>query len=180
MGSIIDNFDTDTNFWEVNPELKIPKLFNDLYTSDKSKNKNKSSKLMWAVALLVDSDSKFRNLSEKEKKKLIAEDYLQEPDFNWEEYADTISIFENLTTSKLRKSLNVQERLLESRNEFLSKEKYTLDNAQELDKIFQGTSKIYETITKLRDEVQKEELAESGQGVVKGGRTESASEKGEL
>jgi hypothetical protein len=73
---ILNGFDTDINFWKANPQLKIPQPFADILSTDKSKTKSKSSQIMWAIALLVDPESKFSNISLKNRKKMIGEDFL--------------------------------------------------------------------------------------------------------
>ena len=69
---ILNGFDTDVNFWKLNPQLKVPLAFADILKQDKSKNKSKSSQIMWAIALLVDPDSKFSNISFQTRKDMIS------------------------------------------------------------------------------------------------------------
>jgi len=54
MTTITRNFETDENFWETNPAFKSIKVFNEFQKKDKSKNKSRSSQIMWAIAFLVD------------------------------------------------------------------------------------------------------------------------------
>lgn len=175
---VLTNFDIDTNFWQVNPQFKIPKVFKDLYTKDKSKNKDKSSKLMWAVSMLIDNsqDNKFRNLLYSDRKALIAEDYIGDPEFNWDSDEMTILIEEYIkfNTTKIEKSLMIYEQKLEERDKFIKDVQYTLDNAAQLDKIISSTKSIFEFITKLKDEISKE--AQSGE--TKGSMIESIGEQG--
>ena len=39
----------DNNFWDVNKELLILEQFSKYYSDDKSKDKQDSSKILWAV-----------------------------------------------------------------------------------------------------------------------------------
>ncbi len=174
--SVLTNFDIDTNFWEVNPQFKIPKKFKDLYTKDKSKNKAHSSKIMWAIALLIDnsSDNKFRNMLIKDKKILIAEDYLNNPEFVWEDYEDLIDQYITLNMSRNERSLLIYEQKLEERDLFIRNTKYDLENASQLDKIISSTKSIFDLIYKLKDEINKEEAS----GETRGSLIESASEQG--
>ena len=57
----------ENSFWDEFPELKIPSTFNELYTKDKSKDKNKSSRIMWAIHLHSHPESKLSNLPDKEE-----------------------------------------------------------------------------------------------------------------
>ena len=80
---ILEAFDTDVNFWQLHPQLKVPLPFASIYKEDKSKAKSKSSQIMWAIALLVDPDSKFSNISFPTRKNMIAKDYLKDESFDW-------------------------------------------------------------------------------------------------
>lgn len=176
--SLLNSFDTDANIWEVEPQLKIPKVFAELYKNDKSKGKAHSSKIMWAIALLVDNSeaNKFRNLPTDEKKLFLAEDYLGDVAFNWDEYAHLIEEYEKFSLSNLERSLYTYELKLEERTNFIKNEQYTLETALALDKIITGTKPIFELISKLRDDINKEKSS----GETKGDMEESASEKGEV
>jgi len=176
--SLLNSFDTDANIWEIEPQLKIPQAFNKLYSEDTSKNKAHSSKIMWAIALLVDNSeaNKFRNYTFEDRKLLISENYLEDPSFDWEKYEYVKDAFEEASTSKLEKSLLIYESKLEERDVLIKNTKYTLDNAADLDKIIKETKNIIELIIKLRDQVKQEKDS----GVTKSGMQESASDSGDI
>jgi hypothetical protein len=178
--SVLTNFDIDSNFWEVNPQFKIPKKFSEFYKQDTSKHKAHSSKIMWAIALLIDnsSENKFRNLQYSDREKLIAEDYLNDEKFNWDrdDIKTLISEYFKLNTSKNERSLFIYEQKLEERDKFIHDTKYDMENASQLDKIISSTKSIFDLIAKLRDEINKEESS----GETKGSLIESASEQGLL
>ena len=83
---ILEGFNTDLNFWKLHPQLKVPLPFASILEEDKSKNKSKSSQIMWAIALLADPDSKFSNISYNTRKDMIAKDYLKDTKFDWSKY----------------------------------------------------------------------------------------------
>jgi len=174
--SLLNSFDTDANIWEIEPQLKIPQAFNKLYSEDTSKSKAHSSKIMWAIALLIDSSeaNKFRNLREIDRKARIASDYLKDDKFNFDDYKELIDAFTELHSSKLEKELRQQELKLEERATFINDTKYDLDTGDKLDKFLINTGKLYEQIKSLKDQIR----AERDGGNTKGGMTESASEKG--
>jgi len=173
--SLLNSFDTDTNIWEVEPQLKIPKVFAEFYNSDKSKGKAHSSKIMWAIALLVDNSdaNKLRNFSFEDRKLLITEDFLKEPLFNWDDYEKIKEAYEDFSMSKLEKSLLIYEHKLEERDMLVKTTKYTIENAADLDKIIKETKNIIELIIKLRDQVKQEKDS----GSTKAGLQESFIEK---
>lgn len=174
--SVLSNFDTNANFWELNPQLKIPKLFKEFYTKDKSKNKAHSSKIMWAIAQLVDNseDNKFRNLLIEDRKLLLKEDFLEDASFEWENYNEYIDLYATLNMSKAERSLLIYEAKLEERDTFIKDTSYDIDNASQLDKIISSTKGIFDLISKLKDDIAKEKSV----GETKGSMEESASEKG--
>jgi len=59
----------ENSFWDEYPELIIPNKFNEIYNKDKSKNKSKSSRIMWAIQLHSHPESKLYNLLDKEEVK---------------------------------------------------------------------------------------------------------------
>jgi len=108
-------FDPTSNFWESNPGYKIP--FNRLYSEDKSKKKEESSKIMWSIALLESDKSPYKEASKDERIKLIKDDYYS-PD--WNNITEEINLFVNLNTSKAKKKLRNWEEKLEERDKFIA------------------------------------------------------------
>ena len=174
--SLLNSFDTDANIWELEPQLKIPKVFAELYKNDKSKGKAHSSKIMWAIALLVDGSeaNKFRNLREEDRKLLITTDFIADDSFKFDDYKEHIAMYIELNSSKLEKELRQQELKLEERATFINDTPYDIENGDKLDKFLINTGKLYEQIKSLKDQIR----AERDGGNTKGGMTESASEKG--
>ena len=64
------------NFWKVHPQLKLVGKFKEFYEKDKTKDKEKSSSVMWAIFLIYDSDSEVFNFDLKEKISLVSKDFL--------------------------------------------------------------------------------------------------------
>ncbi len=177
MGSTLSNFDIGKDFWALEPQFKIIEPFSSLYKADKSKKKTNSSLIMWAIALFSDKDSKLAKLSVDEKENIIKNDYLKDiKDFNWEEYGEFIEVYYKLHTSQVQRSLIDFEVKLQERDKFLKKTKYNLENAKDLDTIMANTSKLFDLYEKLLERIEEE----SAEGITKGGRKESASERKEM
>jgi hypothetical protein len=170
------NFQPEMNFWELNPELKYPEVLNDFYLKDKSKDKSESSKVMNAIYLLLDKESRYRELPEKERRGLIVKDYLKNITFNWDSVKHLQDFYIKLTTSKAKKLLRNWELKLEERDEYIGNLKYDDDTAEHLDKMMSKTQSIWEQYLSILNEVEKEE----GAGNVKGGGVESLSETGRI
>jgi len=178
--SVLANFDINNNFWEVNPGFKILGEFAKFYRKDTSKGKATSSKVMWAVAWFadVDSENRLKNFTEKDRKILISEEYIKEEKFNWKKYNVLIDYYRETQLSPSKRSLVFLRRKMEEREAFLVKTTYDLDNARDLDGIIANTDKIFSMISKLEQQIEKDESV--GGGAVRGGRIESAGERKEI
>ena len=89
---LLNNFDPSEDFFTSNPQLKI--LFRE-----ECLNKVPSSH-MWAVALFAHPSSKLFNESPENRKRLILDDYLNDPSFDFDSLAPTIDKFKRLVLSK--------------------------------------------------------------------------------
>lgn len=178
MNTVIENFNTSMNFWTSNPNMLVVAKFKDLYDKDKSKNREDSSRLMWAISLYCDLNDKnpWRNMPDREKKMLIKEDYLRDKKFDWEDklIKDLIHVYTELVLSVPEKALrNFNLKLIE-RQTFIDNTKYDMENADQLDKMMLNTSKIYSQYEEILHMFKEEKNS----GKTKGGIKESASEQG--
>ena len=171
---IVNNFDINSNFWKANPQLIIPDAFNKLYESDKGKDK--SSKVMWAIALIYDPASKFFNLPLSERKKIILKDIFKDEKANIDEYKNQISLYEKLTITPAKRQLIEWNRIMDEKSELLRSLKYTTETWEMLEKMLASNTKLYDELNRISESLQKE----GQEGVVKGGSVESAAEKGEI
>lgn len=172
---IIDSWDILANFWDVNPQVKAPSVFNKLYTEDKSKGKAQSGKLMWAIAFYADFDSKYRALSDGERKKLIAEDILKNPDFDWSTVDYLIKAWDMFKSVPM-KQMAEWERLMNEKTEYMKTLKYNADTADEIEKRLLSNSKLYAEY----EEIMSRLVQEGEAGTMLGGSMESLTEKGEI
>ena len=179
MGLLSSYTDLD-NFWIQNPQLALSPEFRLIYNEDKSRHKQQSSRLMYGLFFLVDpsEDNKFYNLTESDKKYLIAQEIFNAKEFNWEEESikSLIKIVEDYTLTPAKRSLRNWKKKLEERDEMLASYPYTLDNAAELDKILAQTDKLYSQY----ERVAKALAVENQENKVRGGRQLSLSDKGEI
>lgn len=177
---VINSFDTEINFWEVYPELKIALSFKDLYKSDKSRGKDVSSKKMWFVALTHSVNSKFINIPEEERYEIIGEDFMGDPQY-YQNNKSTLDILIadllKLMDTPSQRHLRQWTKTLEDRTNFLSEVSYDLNNFDKLDKMAANTSALMETFKKINEMLSREE---AGMGNVKGGGQESLADTGEI
>jgi hypothetical protein len=170
---ILNGFDTDVNFWKLNPQLKVPLEFADILKQDKSKNKSKSSQIMWAIALLVDPDSKFSNISYYTRRDMISKDFLKNPDFDWDVYKDAVVFYERSLITPAKRQLMVWNKKMDEKTLYLDTLTYE-DNADTIEGLLKTNVKLFEDYERLLKLVDKE----TNEGSTKGGAEESASEKG--
>jgi hypothetical protein len=186
--SISKNWNTDLNYWELHPIMKTITVFKDLYNKDKSKNRNNSSKIMWAIAMLVDphEENPWRNTSEEETKELVKEDFLQDEKFDWEHPSikELVKDYERRCISVAERELVRLEKKMEERGDFIETTPYSLDSftpdgkvvkgtADSLDKMLSNTKKIYDQLSDIKKEIEKDKA----EGHLRGGAIKSASEE---
>jgi len=191
METLSKVWNTNENYWILNPMMVGMPIFSNLYKKDKSKDKTDSSSLMWAIACFVDPNkgNTYRNVSIEDKKALINEAILHDSKFNWEhpEILEFIDTYTDLCLTIAEKQLIRFEKKLIQRGDFIDKTDYSLDSydesnrtikgtADQLDKMMVATGKIYDQLEDIKAKITKE----SAEGTLRGGATESASESGEL
>ena len=167
---LIDIWDIDGNFWICNPQLKL--AFKSVYDADKSKSKDSSSRIMWSVALFIDTKSKFRDLPELQREELIRKDYNK--DFSVESCSEIISKWKSFL-SPAERQLILWDKFMDEKNEYMSGLNYK-ENGDEIEKRLLTNMKLYDELARLRLAIAEEE----SEGIVKGGAVESLSEKGEI
>jgi len=166
---IINNY-LENNFWKEHPLLKKMTPFNGLYKKDKRKEKDISSRMMWAIAAFVDISKK--NLPEEEKISIIEQDYINVR-FNKEELKECINKMRILLLSTEQRVLADLYDKLKERTKLIQDTNYTIENADKLDKLIGNTDNLITAIKKMETTI----LAGSDDGAVKGGRNESLSER---
>ena len=182
---LVNNFETGKNFWKVNPQLQTIGIFKEFFDSDKTRDKDSSSKIMWGIALVYDVESRFYNLPEEDKKRFIATDYLKDPKFPWDAYKEHIDFFLLNCTTQAERSLIEWDSKMQERSEFIRDTKYTLGTvnskgyysggtATVIDAMLANTKKLYDQYRQVLEDLMKEK----GKGRTYGGASESATEKG--
>lgn len=180
MSKIINGFDTNVNFWEVNPQLKIAGVFKTHYEKDKSKGKTTSSKVMWFVALLTDLDSKYYSLPFEDRVELLEEDFMNQVGFYSENKSiidELIAFYQKIADSPAERHIRQWDDTLEKRSEFLRTMEYNLDNFDKVDKLAANTQSIFKILNQIKKDI---ELERTGGGTAKGGAMESLSDTGEI
>jgi hypothetical protein len=170
------------NFWEYNPQYKY--ILSDFYNADKSKNKNKSSKLIWAIYFRTHPKSDFYRLPDKDD--IIKTKWLKQPKFEWDSIQETADLFTSSTLSQAEKSLIAWDTTMKKRDIFIHGQAFTLDTydekgkivkgtADQLDKMLGTTGKLYLEYFKIAKELSNDDIKRG-----KGNRPQSLSDANEI
>ncbi len=192
---IVETFNPDVNFWTEHIQLAAVDPIKSIYKKDTSKDKIKSSKLMWCIALIWDRNSKFFNLPEDgvdSKIELIFTDFYGDKNYyknNKVEVDNLKAFYIKLQDTTAKRALREIEQKLLERTQFIHDTKYTLGECNErgswvgntatiLDKMLADTKKVYDLYNDALKLVEKEDL--EGEGRVKGGGNISMTDSGEM
>lgn len=171
------------NFWEENSSF-ITGVFRELHKSDTSKNKERSSKIMWCVVLIYDDNSIYYTMpeiGEESKLEFVFDEFFDDKDFykNNEELCDKLfKFYKEVSLTSASRHLAAIERLMDERTMFLNNQTYqgvTIDRALELDKLMISTDKLTKTYEEASIRLSKEK-----QTSTKGNLIKSATDKGIL
>lgn len=167
----LDNYDINTNFWEVNKQFKLS--FKDLYDKDKSKCKEVSSKVMWLVAFTCEeSDNTYSDIPFAERPTFLAKELgVTRPS----DIDDLINKYLAIRTSYIQRKLINWKKQIDERDEYLNNLKWNDDNAEMKDKLMANTDKLYKQYFTIEKELSKESNTRD-----LGGKEVSLSDKGEI
>lgn len=168
----------ENNFWKEYPELTSAPVLSEEHSKDKSKGKEKSSLLLWAIHLCESPDSKFFN--HPEKYNVMSDKVLKDPKFNWEKKKTLVESYRNFVLTDAERSLNIWNETMSLRNLSLKtmyKEAFDENDTDELvklDKMLSNTPKMFEDYKKIKRDFEDEKTQK------KGGRVKSLSDADEI
>lgn len=195
MRKLISIYDTTSNFWELNPKFKTLDVFKDLYTKDKSRGKNKSSKDMWMICSFFEDESPYCTLEEDPEDKngqcrVMSRDLMG--DDNWwyeneERLWEAKERYELFCETPASRSMKRWEKKIIERDKVLAETEYQVgvtgdkgtligSNVAVLDKMLVDTSKIWDQYFKILELLDKE----NNNGGIRGEGQESLSDTGEI
>ncbi len=192
-------FDIRVNFWDNNYQIALIEPFKKLYDRDKSKDKQVSSKELWAIWLHQDpsSDNKIGKLPQEHKLSSI---HVYYPEFDPEDslIKECLEAYDMYCLTPAAKAFKEEEASLIKRAKFMAEKEYTFDDvakdakgaivyvagkplilkgtATELDKMRANTLKIYQQYS----EVRKMFTDEESNVRIWGGGTEGLLDEGNL
>ena len=152
-------FDLNLIYWDLYPQHKV--IFSNIYNSD---DEYTTSKLMWAIAMLLHPDSDYWGLPTSEKQAQISKAWLDNPNFKWEPHTANIILFKSLCLTPNQRALNVWKEKMEERNQLLDTVPYTLDTLELLDKALVNSIKITDGYNKAVQALNTEKESGTNKG----------------
>lgn len=159
----------ENNFWTENLEISMIKEFDDLYSADTSKNKEKSSKIMWAIYFAYNPNSKLYNLPDKLK--VIARDHLKDPKFKWSSVAKQVEVYKELVLTDAERALLKWNEIMIMRDQTI-KDLYKsaiadrdVDTLVKIDKMMTTTPKMFEDYKKVKKDFEEEKTTKKGKKI---------------
>lgn len=168
---IVKDYQANSSFWELNPQLKGLPPFAKLYRNDKSKNKRLSSAKGWAIFLYAETSQRslFNMYPEDEKKQLIEEEF----NVSLKDLKEEIDWYKENAIPEEAKQLEQYKQFLRRRTEWITSQDYNFETREELDRAASQSKKIWDDYLKVKKEYDDYE-EKQGQG----GRELSATEQG--
>lgn len=168
----------DKNFWDVHPEYLLITEFKDYYTKDTSKDKQASSKILWAVYFAYNPESRFYNIPDKLD--ILSRDFIKDSKFKFVNIKNIIDIYKNSVLTDAERALVTWGEIITMRDEsikLLYKEAIQAKNTDELvklDKMLSNTPKLFEDFKKIKKDYEEEKITKKGKHI------NSLTESGEI
>lgn len=191
-------FYEDTNFWDLNTQLKLIQPFNMLYARDDSSDKGISSKEMWCIFFMCEPDedeNKFFRIPVDERYEMLKETFFSSFNKSNLIVKECMEQYPILCLTAVQRALKDEKEMLMKRAKFLKEQEYTLDKydvitgpggrpvrvtlpgtAKQLDTMHKATKTIMDNFKLIENDF----FSEKSQSQLKGNRKESKSEKGDI
>lgn len=152
----------ENNFWLEYPNLKLSEELNKLYNSDKSKAKEESSKIMWAIYLATNPSSDFYN--NPSKYEILEKNFIKSSKFKWKNYENVVNEYKEFGLTSAERALNSWNEVMELRDRTLKNmykeaaEAKNIGSLTELDKMLSNTAKMFNDYKKVKEDFTNEKL----------------------
>jgi len=175
--AVVNSWDINANFWVLHPQLLLAEGFKEFHKQDKSKNKEDSSKIMWAIAFIYDNESQYSNWPIKDRIKFVNTEILEgKIKFSEQEYKAIIKTYDSFQDTPARRQLKEWARIMDEKTDLLKTLKYTTESYKMVEEMLISNSKLYSELERIQAKIDQEEVGTK----TKGGSQESLSEKGDL
>lgn len=161
---MVEHVDFEADFFKVNPQFKLISPLNEL-----------PSKQMWVVFFFADVSDKniFRNTPDDVKKQELEDNYIKDV-IDWEALDPYIQRYKQLCMSPAERAFATWSKKLEERSNFIDSIEYDQDTWESLDSIMKNSKVIFDHYEKVAEKFGEQKA----KSTLRGGKQESASEKG--
>lgn len=153
---LIKDYRSGVSFWELNSQLSEIGPFKKLYSSDKTKGKNKSSQIAWGVFLYAETSERslLARVEHEEKVEILKNDFGL--DLENEIHQECIEFYRKYYLTPAEKMLIKYEDFLQKRIDYITSQDYNLETAEQIDRIAGNSKKIWDDYLKVKAEFEKE------------------------
>ena len=167
---MIVEFDLDRDFFDLNQEFRVISEFKDF-----RENNVDASRIMWGIYLVEDPESKlYKKIRDRQKRKdEVEKNYLNIPDFKWDDYTLYINLYNEYSLSESKRSLKTWKDKAREMDIYLGTLKFGPDDDR-LFKMFEKATSYWAAL----EEIEKKVRAEAeGTNTIQGKGNLSASDK---
>lgn len=175
MVDLLNRFDIEGDFWEINTSFVAVKVFKEYRKKDPSRGKAQSSRMMWAICLLEHPRSKFANTSYEDRLELVNGDYLPnnetlDPEGKHEALIKSFNKYAITRTQRIAKQWGDK---LDERFDYMDTLNYADGAGEILDKMLASTDKMWKQYQTCLKDLEDE----NSRSQIQGGAIESLSEQ---
>lgn len=127
----------------ISPEILTISVFNEIWSSDKSKNKKNAYNDFKYIYHLCDFNSPYNNYSEEKRIQAIKEEVLGQKDYNPSEKVKQASVvYKSLKESPIERLYNGVKNKIEDITKYLNENEFTDETSQTTLKVIDSVSKL--------------------------------------
>lgn len=156
---MINDLDHKKNFWMEYSEIKVDPRIHEFWDKDSSKNKEESSKVMWALAYCLERHSPLFNSDAKWE--AVKRTILKDEKFKWDKVDHLKTAYLDLCMTPEEKAYNELLLLLENRRKYYSTFTYQGKEANDIKVVEQmigNTLKFNQDLAKVKELLQDKSL----------------------
>tara|TARA_R110000737_G_scaffold57724_2_gene83125 strand:+ start:102 stop:638 length:537 start_codon:yes stop_codon:yes gene_type:complete len=160
----------ETSFWTTHPEMRFAAKLEEFYKQDTSKDKKESSRIMWAIQMCEQPDSKFYNRPNKYEE--MSKTFLKNIKVNWKKISNVIDSYRDTALSDAERALTSWNITIKMRDHAI-KELYQellqggtamLDTKalKDVDSMLAATPKMFDDYNKIKATFEEEKVHRKG------------------
>lgn len=160
----------EMNFWKAHPEMTLVPKIDKLYKNDSSKDKDESSKIMWAISMCEQPESKFYNRPDKYKE--MSNTFLKEIKHNWKRLSPVVESYKDTALSDAERALTSWNDTIKMRDKAIKSLYETLlvdamgdldtKALADVDKMLALTPKLFDDYNKIKSTFEEDKLHKKG------------------